>query len=121
MNALLAQIFYEKPTVDVIVAGVVASPNIALCAVERFDGVDDASCGDGAAQSLKTLVAAYAARGFHIALASGMDAAVPRDKLHFPDGIHPCGPGGYAAVARVWLQAIESETDTGDRSALAGR
>ena len=30
-----------------------------------------------------------------------MADAVPRDRDHFPDGIHPCGAGGYAAVADV--------------------
>jgi hypothetical protein len=50
-----------------------------------------------------------------------MDAAVPRDRTHFPDGIHPSGPGGYRAMADVWMRAIESVTAGDDnRGALAG-
>jgi len=116
MNALLGQIFTEKPNVDVIVAGVVASPYISTCVVERFDGAAGSQCGGKQIENLRTLVARYAARGFHIVYASGMETAVPRDEVHFPDGIHPCGPGGYAAVARVWLRAIEDETAAPNQS-----
>jgi hypothetical protein len=45
-----------------------------------------------------------------VTLAADMSTAVPRDSAHFPDGIHPCGAGGYAAVAGVWLRAIEVVT-----------
>jgi lysophospholipase L1-like esterase len=121
MDALLAEIFYAKPAVAVIVAGVVSSPSIDACDVARFDGVASADCGGDDESNLRTLVDAYAARGFRIVLAPRMDAAVPRDKLHFPDGIHPSGPGAYDAMARVWLAAIESQSAGGRRSTLAGR
>jgi lysophospholipase L1-like esterase len=121
MDALLAQIFYEKPGVDVIVAGIVSSPSIDACDVARFDGVAGAECGGRSEPNIRTLVEAYAARGFHIVLAPRMDAAVPRDKQHFPDGIHPSGPGAYEAMARVWLAAIETASTTGSRGTLAGR
>ncbi len=120
MNALLGQIFAEKPNVDVIVAGVVASPHISTCVVERFDGAAGSQCGGKQIDNVRTLVARYAARGFHIVYASGMESAVPRDELHFPDGIHPCGPGGYAAVARVWLRAIEDPSNAPNQSVARG-
>ncbi len=119
MNALLAQIFYEKPNVDVIVAGVVASPRVHACDVERFNGTG--TCGLDGGPNLRRLVADYAARGFHIALAPNMSDAVPRDKVHFPDGIHPSGQGGYDAVARVWVHAIEDLTAPDERTTVAGR
>ena len=119
MNALLAQIFYEKPNVDVIVAGVVASPLVHECDVERFDGTG--TCGLDGGPNLRRLVADYAARGFHIALAQNMSDAVPRDKAHFPDGIHPSGLDGYDAVARVWVHAIQELTAVGERTTIAGR
>jgi lysophospholipase L1-like esterase len=122
MNAELAQIFYLDPSVDVIVAGVVDSPRLLECDVAGFDGTDDpGGCAPSDGGSLKTLVADYAARGFHVALADGMGNAVPRDKLHFPDGIHPTGPDGYDDMARVWMQALENVTQGDDRDAVAGR
>ena len=119
MNALLAQIFYEKPNVDVIVAGVVASPRVHACDVERFNGTG--TCGLDGGPNLQRLVADYAVRGFHIALAPNMSDAVPRDKAHFPDGIHPSGLDGYDAVARVWVHAIEDLTAPAERTTVAGR
>lgn len=110
MDALLNQIFSQDPSVHVILAGVVDSPFIADCTVKRFDGVDGWGCNGGNGPNLKTVVAKYRTLGFNIELASRMDAAVPRDREHFPDGIHPSGAGGYAAIARVWMHAIEDET-----------
>jgi lysophospholipase L1-like esterase len=107
MDMLLAQIFDAKPNVYVIVAPVVDSPKIESCVLETFAG--PAECGSSNA-SLKTIVAAYAKHGYRVSLAGGMSTAVPRDSAHFPDGIHPCGAGGYAAIAGVWLQAIENIT-----------
>ncbi len=49
-----------------------------------------------------------------------MAAAVPRDALHFPDGIHPCGAGGYTAIANVWLHAIEDITQQGEKNIASG-
>jgi hypothetical protein len=109
MNVLLAQILYMRPTARVIVAGVVDSPSVRTCDVAQFEGLSTPGCGPPSAPNVSTLVAAYRARGFHISFAPGMSDAVPRDGLHFPDGIHPSGPGGYSAVARVWVEAIEGD------------
>ena len=103
----IGEIVAAKPNVIVIVAPVVESPKIDVCALRQFAG--RAGCGPVNA-SLKTIVDSYAARGYRVALAPAMATAVPRDAAHFPDGIHPCGPGGYAAVADVWLHAIENMT-----------
>ncbi len=119
MDALLAQIFYLEPQVDVVVAGVVDSPRVLQCDVANFDGT--AACGPSDGPNLKTLVAAYGERGFHIELADGMGGAVPRDRDHFPDGIHPTGAGGYDDVARVWVQALENVTAGYVRDTVAGR
>lgn len=110
MDALLGQIFFDKPRVHVILAGVVASPDISECTVERFDGAVTPECPSDGGASLATLVRKYRGLGFDIVLAPRMDAAVPRDRDHFPDGIHPSGDGGYAAVARVWMSAIAAQT-----------
>jgi len=110
MDALLEEIFAEKPAVHVILAGVIDSPYVSDCTVKRFDGVDGWGCDGDDGPNLRTLVEKYRTLGFAIALAPRMDAAVPRDREHFPDGIHPTGEGGYAAIARVWLRAIEDET-----------
>ncbi len=110
MDALLGQIFFEEPGVHVILAGVVDSPYISDCTIKRFDGVDSWGCDGDDGPNLRTLVAKYRKLGFSIALASRMDAAVSRDREHFPDGIHPSGAGGYAAMAQVWLRAIEDQT-----------
>lgn len=119
MDALLAQIFYLEPHVDVVIAGVIDSPRVLECDVATFDGTGECGPSDGA--NLKTLVAAYAARGFHIELADGMGNAVPRDRSHFPDGIHPSGEGGYDDIARVWMHALENVTTSDTRTAVAGR
>jgi lysophospholipase L1-like esterase len=119
MDALLAQIFADKPRVHVVLAGVVDSPIISDCAVKEFDGVDSLGCDGGDGPNLKTLVDSYSRLGYSITLASRMDAAVPRDREHFPDGIHPCGAGGYAAIARVWMRAIEQQTVGYPRGSLA--
>jgi hypothetical protein len=47
-----------------------------------------------------------------------MAGAVPRDRDHFPDGIHPCGAGGYAAVASAWFKAISAVTEESSDAAL---
>jgi lysophospholipase L1-like esterase len=107
MDMLLAEIFAAKPNVYVIVAPVVDSPKIEPCVLETFAGAP--GCGSST-ENLQTIVTAYAQRGFHVTLAADMSTAVPRDSAHFPDGIHPCGAGGYAAVAGVWLRAIEVVT-----------
>jgi len=58
--------------------------------------------------------------GYRISFAPAMATAVPRDATHFPDGIHPCGAGGYAAVADVWLHAIEAITEPAPTAVAAG-
>jgi lysophospholipase L1-like esterase len=104
VDLLLGEIVSAKPNAFVIVAPVVESPKIDACALRQFAG--RTGCGDASA-SLKTLVDGYARRGYRVTLAAAMATAVPRDVEHFPDGIHPSGPGGYAAIADVWLHAIE--------------
>jgi lysophospholipase L1-like esterase len=118
MDLLLGEIFKEKPTVRVIVAPVVASPLVDVCTLAHFDG-DDAACGPSVSENLATLVRDYATRGFEITLARAMADAVPRDRDHFPDGIHPCGAGGYAAIASAWYQAISAITKPSTDAALA--
>lgn len=110
MDLLLGEIFKQKPNVRVIVAPVVASPLVDVCTLAHFDG-DDSACGPAVTENLATLAAAYSSRGFQISLARAMAGAVPRDRDHFPDGIHPCGAGGYAAVASAWYQAISAVTE----------
>jgi lysophospholipase L1-like esterase len=107
MNLVIDEIFYERPDVHVIVAPVVASPRVDACMLARFAG--EQACGPVEGPNLKTLVASYAARGFHITFARGMFAAVPRNTRSFPDGIHPAD-AGYAAIADVWLAAIRAIT-----------
>jgi lysophospholipase L1-like esterase len=109
MDLVLKEIFEAKPGVYVIVAPVVDSPKVDACVLEAFAG--SKPCGE-AVPGLNSIVAAYAKRGLHISLASAMATVVPRDSAHFPDGIHPCGDGGYAAVAGVWLSAIENITQS---------
>ena len=98
MDLLLAQIFSLEPNVRVIVAPVVSSPRVAPWMIAQFD------------TGLKPIVTRYAKRGHRITLATAMQASVPRDAAHFPDGIHPSGDGGYNDVAHVWLHAIEQVT-----------
>jgi lysophospholipase L1-like esterase len=111
MKLLLDEIVTTKPSVFVILAPVVESPKVSDCAVRDFDdGAVNAPGCVALTPGLKTLADWYARRGYHVSFAGAMQTAVPRDVLHFPDGIHPCGPGGYAAMASVWLHAIESIT-----------
>jgi lysophospholipase L1-like esterase len=108
MDLVLDEIFAERPNVRVIVAPVVASPIIDTCTLAHFNG--DVTCGRPPARNLASLVASYAQRGYRITMATEMADAVPRDALHFPDGIHPGGEGGYAAIAGAWFDAIERVT-----------
>jgi lysophospholipase L1-like esterase len=117
VDLLLDQIVTAKPSVFVIVAPVVESPKIDACDLRAFAG--RAGCGD-ATESLKTIVEAYVQRGYRISLAADMATAVPRDAAHFPDGIHPCGTGGYELVADVWLHAIEEITQVDETSVAIG-
>jgi lysophospholipase L1-like esterase len=105
MDLVIDEILTEKPSAFVIVAPVVDSPKLDACALQSFAGED--RCDGLAAQSVRSLVDAYAQKGFNISYAPGMVGAVPRDHDHFPDGIHPCGAGGYIAIANVWFDAIE--------------
>jgi lysophospholipase L1-like esterase len=109
MDLLIEQIVRAKPNVFVIVAPVVESPKVAVCALREFAGLPGAGC-DPANAGLKALVASFDQRGYRVSFAEAMATAVPRDTAHFPDGIHPCGDGGYAAVADVWLHSIEDVT-----------
>jgi lysophospholipase L1-like esterase len=118
MDLLLGEIFKQRPNVRVIVAPVVSSPLVDVCTLAHFDG-DDAACGPSSSENLATLVRDYSSRGFEISLARSMAGAVPRDRDHFPDGIHPCGAGGYAAVASAWYEAISAVTEESSDAALA--
>ncbi len=120
MDLLLDEIFTESSDVRVIVAPVVASPLVDACTLARFDGfvTTTAVCGPADPDNVATLVRDYANRGFSISLARGMAAAVPRDRDHFPDGIHPCGHGGYAAIAGAWYAAIAEVTEGARDAAL---
>ncbi len=119
MNQELDEIFRLKPTVTVLVAGVVDSPRLDPDDVADFDGSLPAK--DAPGPSVPSVVAMYASRGFHVAFVPAMAYAVPRDAAHFPDGIHPCGPGGYALVARTWMDALEGITGSARPGALAKR
>jgi lysophospholipase L1-like esterase len=103
----IGEIVSLKPNAFVIVAPVVDSPKIDDCPLEIFAG--RAGCGTPE-ESLGTIVDAYVERGYRVSFAPTMATAVPRDTTHFPDGIHPSGPGGYDAVANVWLHAIAAIT-----------
>jgi lysophospholipase L1-like esterase len=109
MNMLIDQIVQAKPNVFVIVAPVVESPKVGLCALHEFAGLPGDGCDPNNA-GLKALVASFDQRGYRVSFAEAMATAVPRDAAHFPDGIHPAGDGGYAAVATVWLHSIEGLT-----------
>jgi lysophospholipase L1-like esterase len=117
VDLLVDQIVSAKPNVFVIVAPVVESPKIDACTLREFAG--RAGCGE-VTESLKTIVDSYVQRGYRVSLASAMATAVPRDLAHFPDGIHPSGTGGYAAVADVWLHAIEDITRVDQTSVAIG-
>jgi lysophospholipase L1-like esterase len=112
MDLLLGEVFRQKRHVRVIVAPVVSSPLVDICTLAHFDGGEDAACGPSETENLATLVRDYAMRGYQISLARSMAGAVPRDHDHFPDGIHPCGAGGYAAVASAWYEAISAVTQS---------
>jgi lysophospholipase L1-like esterase len=104
MNLVLGEIFALDPKVTVILAGVVSSPKVPECAVLQFDtGVSP--CGN-VPQSIATLVQQYQSKGYNIALAEGMESAVPRNASYFPDGIHPSGRDGYDRIAGVWYRSI---------------
>ncbi len=110
MAMLIEQIVKAKPGVFVIVAPVVESPKVGVCALRYFAGLaQQAGCGTANA-GLKALVEDFDQRGYRVSFAGAMATAVPRDDAHFPDGIHPCGAGGYAAIADVWLHSIEAIT-----------
>lgn len=89
----IAEIFGLDPSARVIVAGVIDSPRVPHAAIVAF--TNDA----------RTIVARYRARGYRIAMADGMDAAVPRNASYFPDGIHP-QTQGYDMMAAVWFKAV---------------
>ena len=109
MDLLLQEIYSVAPRVHVIVGAIVNSPKVDACYVERFD-TGRSICDARTHPSLASLVARYEAHGRAISYASGLYQAVPRDIIHFPDGIHPVdGPQGYDAIARVWFGAIETD------------
>ena len=108
MNLVIDEILHEKPNVFIIIAPVVRSPRVDACTLRNFEGDDP--CEGASGPNIRALVDSYAQRGYHVAFAPGMENAVPRDHEHFPDGIHPCGPGGYAAIANVWFSAIQRLT-----------
>jgi lysophospholipase L1-like esterase len=110
-----------NPNVFVIVAPVVDSPKIDACSLEMFAGRAGCAAANGATanESIKSIVDGYAQRGYRVSLASAMATAVPRDLAHFPDGIHPSGPGGYAAVADVWVHALADITTRANESNVA--
>jgi len=110
VRMLIEEIVTAKPSAVVILAPVVDSPLLNACALRAFAGVglpDHCAARDA---NLATLVSDFERRGFRVSYARNMATAVPRDAAHFPDGLHPCGAGGYADVANVWLQAIEAIT-----------
>jgi lysophospholipase L1-like esterase len=110
MDLLLRQIYRLRPHVRVILAGIVDSPKVPQCMIERFD-MGANSCEKGDFPNLRSLAEQYAAAGYPVLYAGGMFDALPRDAKHFPDGIHPAaGAGGYDAVADVWHKAIMSIT-----------
>lgn len=110
MALLLDEIFMLRPHVRVILGGIVDSPKVDRCLVQRFD-TGSSPCSTETFANLRSLVGQFQRRGFAIAFADGMYTAVPRDLQHFPDGIHPAdGPGGYDAIADVWYRAIQAIT-----------
>jgi lysophospholipase L1-like esterase len=99
MDLVLNQIFTLDPHATVIVAGVVNSPKVDEHAVFSFDN----DPRDG----IIALVSKYRSFGRSIYLAAGMDRAVPRSSVYFPDGIHPSGGDGYDRIAAVWYRALQ--------------
>jgi lysophospholipase L1-like esterase len=114
MDLLLHQIFRLRPHVRVILGGIVDSPKLPECMVERFD-LGHSPCGAGNFANLRSLADQFVVQGFGVRFAEGMFGAVPRDEKHFPDGIHPAaGAAGYDAIADVWYKAIRSITADND-------
>jgi lysophospholipase L1-like esterase len=106
LDLLLDEIYEISPKVRVIVGAIVNSPKVNSCYVQRFDTGRDTCDGENH-PSLAGLVKQYAAKGFAITYAGDMYDAVPRDRVHFPDGIHPAnGANGYDAIAQAWYRAI---------------
>jgi len=99
MDLVLGQIFALDPHVTVIVAGVVDSPKIDERSVFSFD--------NDSADGIIALVSKYRSFGHSIFLAPGMDRAVPRSYVYFPDGIHPSGSDGYDRIAAVWYRSLQ--------------
>src|SRR5215472_12687422 len=89
----IAEIFGLDPSARLIVAGVIDSPRVSHASVVAF------------ANDAKTIVARYRRLGYRIAMADGMDAAVPRTAEFFPDGIHPV-TNGYDLMAAVCFKAV---------------
>ncbi len=114
MDGLIGQIVTEAPNTIVVVAPVVASPAIDACALRDFAGDDP--CPDSPTPGLHAVVDRYAARGARVVYAPAMASAVPRDRDHFPDGIHPSGASGYVAVASVWFTALARLTQAPESS-----
>ncbi len=108
MDLLLGEIFRTKPTVRVVLGGIIDSPRIDACAVKRFDD-GRSSCDEHEYPNLRDLAASYARRGNAITYAD-MIHVVPRSKIYFPDGIHPAGSTGYDLVANAWFSAIRTIT-----------
>jgi lysophospholipase L1-like esterase len=111
MDLLLHQIFRLRPHVRVILGGIVNSPRLPECMIERFD-IGRSTCTQGTFASLRSLADQFFEQGFAIRFVDMLNA-VPRDLAHFPDGIHP-GPAGYAALADAWYKAIRSITADND-------
>lgn len=103
MDLLLRQIFRLRPRARVILAGIVDSPKVPQCMIERFDF--GRSCGEGPFDGLRPLVERYASLGYPVFYAD-MFSAVPRDAKDFPDGLHPA-TFAYQAIADVWFRVIE--------------
>jgi serralysin len=121
MDLLLRQIFRLRPHARVILAGIVNSPKLPECVVARFDTGRD-SCARGNFANLRSLADQYIVRGYAIRYADSMFAAVPRDAVHFPDGIHPCAcANGYDAVAATWYKAILGITADNNEGTLSSR
>jgi hypothetical protein len=114
MGLLIGEIVAQKPNAIVVVAPVVASPRIDTCTLRDFAGDDP--CANSPTGGLRELVDTFAARGARVVYAPAMANAVPRDRDHFPDGIHPTGAAGYVSVASVWLSAIAGLTQEPERN-----
>jgi lysophospholipase L1-like esterase len=117
MNLLIGEIVAQRPNAIVVVAPVVASPRIGACTLRDFTGDDPCSAAsDG---GLHAIADAYAERGARVAFVPAMASAVPRDRDHFPDGIHPTGAAGYDVVASVWFSAIAGLTQAPEKNVAA--